>query len=120
MASLLLGGVEMVVPPDKWRCNLVSLHKQRARWRALREIWTSLRQSKFANALSATLRRGCAAFHRFRVHALAFACWLAIVVGFILSPWPPLMTLRHIASAPNCAAAQLVGLAPAREGEPGY
>jgi hypothetical protein len=36
------------------------------------------------------------------------------------SPWPPLVTLRHIAAVPNCAAARAVGLAPARRGEPGY
>src|SRR5690606_29501006 len=28
--------------------------------------------------------------------------------------------LQHIASVPNCAAARLVGAAPARVGEPGY
>jgi Excalibur calcium-binding domain len=37
-----------------------------------------------------------------------------------LSPWPAMMTLRHIASFPNCNAACAVGLAPARKGEPGY
>ncbi|WP_349643612.1 excalibur calcium-binding domain-containing protein [Bradyrhizobium genosp. SA-3] len=29
-------------------------------------------------------------------------------------------TLKHIASSPNCDFARLVGLAPARRGEPGY
>ena len=37
-----------------------------------------------------------------------------------LSPWPPMITLRHIASSPNCSAARAVGLAPARRGAPGY
>lgn len=36
------------------------------------------------------------------------------------SPWPPGLTLRHIAAAPNCDAARMTGLAPARRGEPGY
>src|SRR5262245_59930790 len=27
-----------------------------------------------------------------------------------LSPWPPLLTLRHFAAFPNCAAARAVGL----------
>ncbi|MDF0493124.1 excalibur calcium-binding domain-containing protein [Bradyrhizobium yuanmingense] len=31
-----------------------------------------------------------------------------------------MITLKHIASAPNCDFARLVGLAPARRGEPGY
>ncbi|WP_321176876.1 excalibur calcium-binding domain-containing protein [Bradyrhizobium sp. USDA 3256] len=35
------------------------------------------------------------------------------------SSWPITATLRHIASAPNCDFARLVGLAPARRGEPG-
>jgi hypothetical protein len=36
------------------------------------------------------------------------------------SPWPPLVTLRHLAAFPNCNSAQVVGLAPAKRGEPGY
>lgn len=36
------------------------------------------------------------------------------------SPWPVGTTLRHIAAAPNCAAARSVGLAPATHGSPGY
>ena len=40
--------------------------------------------------------------------------------GLMFSPWPPLLTLQHIAAAPNCSAARLVGLAPAYRGEPGY
>ena len=36
------------------------------------------------------------------------------------SPWPPILTLRHIAAAPSCDAARAVGLAPAMQGEPGY
>jgi len=32
----------------------------------------------------------------------------------------PLAALRHLAAFPNCTAAGLVGLAPARKGEPGY
>jgi hypothetical protein len=38
----------------------------------------------------------------------------------ILSPWPPLVLLKHIASSPNCNAARAVGLAPAYRGDPGY
>jgi excalibur calcium-binding domain-containing protein len=36
------------------------------------------------------------------------------------SPWPPTVTLRHLAAFPNCAAAKMVGLAPSRRGQPGY
>jgi hypothetical protein len=35
-------------------------------------------------------------------------------------PWPLSVIVRHLAAAPNCAAARRVGLAPARRGEPGY
>ena len=51
---------------------------------------------------------------------------IAVIVGFLLgwaslaSPWPLMLTLKHLASYPNCDAARAVGLAPAREGEPGY
>ena len=38
----------------------------------------------------------------------------------LLSPWPPLLTVRHILAAPNCTAARAVGLAPAWRGNPGY
>ncbi len=37
-----------------------------------------------------------------------------------LSPWPPLTTVRHLASIPNCAMARMRDLAPARRGQPGY
>ena len=43
-------------------------------------------------------------------------CWVLLS----LSPWPPILMLRHIASSPSCSAARAVGLAPARKGEPGY
>ncbi|WP_128935733.1 excalibur calcium-binding domain-containing protein [Bradyrhizobium zhanjiangense] len=43
------------------------------------------------------------------------AIWL-----LVSSPWSVTITLKHIASAPNCDFARLVGLAPARRGEPGY
>ena len=54
------------------------------------------------------------------------AATTAIVTGLLsllimsLSPWPVMATIRHVAAAPNCAAARAVGLAPARRGQPGY
>lgn len=45
------------------------------------------------------------------------AAYLALV---LLSPWPPLATLGHLASAPGCHWARAVGLAPAIRGNPGY
>ena len=37
-----------------------------------------------------------------------------------LSPFPPTMTLKHIAAFPNCPAARAAGLAPSKRDEPGY
>src|SRR5262245_52488580 len=54
-----------------------------------------------------------------KIAALAAIVALA-VVWMGSTPWPVTTTLRHIASAPNCGFARLVGLAPARRGEPGY
>ena len=48
---------------------------------------------------------------------IALVAWGAMLV---LSPWPPLATLRHVAAAPNCDAARLVRLAPSHRGAPGY
>ena len=47
----------------------------------------------------------------------AAALFWALVMS---SPWPPGTALRHIASFPTCNAARAVGLAPAKQGEPGY
>jgi hypothetical protein len=55
-----------------------------------------------------------------KIAALAAIVAFAVVWGLGSSPWPVMTTLRHIASAPNCGFARLVGLAPARRGEPGY
>jgi hypothetical protein len=51
---------------------------------------------------------------------VAGLCW-GLYLGLAhLSPWPPTVTLKHIAAFPNCRAAHAVGLTPAYEGEPGY
>jgi hypothetical protein len=49
-------------------------------------------------------------------------CGLAAVMAWDLaaSPWTVSETIRHKLSARNCAAARLMGLAPARRGQPGY
>jgi hypothetical protein len=49
---------------------------------------------------------------RFRVAAIALA-FLYIALVF-LSPWPPLVTIRHVLAAPSCDFARLMALAPAR------
>jgi len=66
---------------------------------------------------------------RMRPHrALRWGAVLALVIAssagtylvLQISPWPAMTTLRHIAAAPSCGAARLVGLAPAIRGQPGY
>jgi hypothetical protein len=65
-------------------------------------------------------------WHFRRGLALARAGWFPVVTtglvasAFAASPWPPVLSVRHIMSAPNCAAARTMGLAPARRGMPGY
>lgn len=50
-----------------------------------------------------------------------FAGLLVFSVGLVsLSPWEPAITIRHLASFPNCDAARSMSLAPSRQGEPGY
>ncbi len=49
--------------------------------------------------------------------ALLAASFLAIE---IFSPWPPILTVRHLMAAPSCERAAKVGLAPALRGQPGY
>lgn len=34
--------------------------------------------------------------------------------------WSMYVLIKHVAASPNCAAANAVGLAPSRKGEPGY
>jgi hypothetical protein len=56
-----------------------------------------------------------------RAPALVAVTAIVVVAGIVrFSPYSLTDTLRHIAAAPNCAAARAVGLAPAHRGEPGY
>lgn len=53
---------------------------------------------------------------------LLAAIGVAASVAWVLhaSPWPVTVTLRHYAAFFNCASARMVGLTPARAGQPGY
>ena len=55
------------------------------------------------------------------------AAFIAVIVAALAWPvaqnlgrWPLSVAIRHALAAPNCAAARMVGLAPARRGQPGY
>ena len=53
-------------------------------------------------------------------YALGVIVASAVTWELYNSPWPVWPTLKHVAAAPNCAAARAVGLAPAIRGQPGY
>lgn len=58
-----------------------------------------------------------------RLPALVIAAVFAMGLVAVLetyAPWPPLLVVRHIATALGCTTARLVRLAPARRGQPGY
>jgi Excalibur calcium-binding domain len=82
----------------------------------LRNLQRRFRAVSTRHDRAVELRRVRAATTVVAFAAVAFA----VVWGLGSSPWPVAITLRHIASAPNCDFARLVGLAPARRGEPGY
>ncbi|SDC46234.1 Excalibur calcium-binding domain-containing protein [Ruegeria marina] len=48
------------------------------------------------------------------------ACITAVGIYIRTSPFEPELSLRHLAALAGCDAAQAMGLAPARSGEPGY
>src|SRR5262245_2076656 len=54
------------------------------------------------------------------IAALAALVAFAVVWGLGSSPRPVMTTLRHLASSPTVVLPRLVGLAPARSGEPDY
>jgi hypothetical protein len=61
------------------------------------------------------------AYRRAKIPVLAASVALVLYVVLIhLSPWPPMVTLKHIVSSRNCDAAREMGLAPAYRGDPGY
>jgi hypothetical protein len=53
---------------------------------------------------------------------LLVATGVAACLAWVLasSPWPATTTLRHYVAFLNCASARMVGLTPARAGQPGY
>jgi hypothetical protein len=53
--------------------------------------------------------------------AVAVAVAISAYVGLVnLSPWPPLVTVRHLLASGSCQSAWAMGLTPSVEGEPGY
>jgi hypothetical protein len=58
---------------------------------------------------------------RWPVTTILFLAFVALWFGCgFFSPWPVPTTLAHLAAAVNCDTARAVGLAPAKQGKPGY
>jgi Excalibur calcium-binding domain len=88
----------------------------RDREKRLREIQRRFRAVSARHNRAISLRR----YRSGAIAALAATVAFAVVWGLSSSPWPAMTMLRHFASFPNCAFARAVGLAPAKEGQPGY
>ena len=64
---------------------------------------------------------GAREFFRLACTFALIAIGTFVVTWYLVnSPWPVGVTLKHLAAFPNCEAAEMVGLAPARRGQPGY
>ena len=59
-------------------------------------------------------------FRQLSLFTVVAICSFGFFWYFASSPWPVGLTLKHLAAFPNCAAAETMGLAPARKGQPGY
>ncbi len=56
----------------------------------------------------------------FLIIAFIFSLGITVASLLALSPWSPMITIRHVLSYPGCDASRFVGLAPAIRGTPGY
>lgn len=99
--------------PENWtvhegRDPEAELRSLQRRFRAIRRRYDRMMATRrFLRSLRLVLMVGVPSF------LVAFA-------GFMVSPFDPLTTIRHIAAFPSCAVAREVGLAPSHRGEPGY
>ena len=59
-------------------------------------------------------------FRAARLPGVVAICGALFVWYLLTSPWPPVLAMKHLASFLNCEAADAVGLAPSRRGQPGY
>jgi hypothetical protein len=107
----------MDILPSEWRVHHgrdpeKQLRKLHGRFRAIsrrldrtaasRRLWQSARRATTGVVL------------------LVIAIGVSFALLKVLSPWPVMTTIRHLAAGPNCDAARLVSVAPAMRGQPGY
>jgi hypothetical protein len=66
------------------------------------------------------LARKLALYRRAMLSTAAGVASFALVWCSLSNPWTIAQTLKHLAAFPNCFATEMVGLAPANKGQPGY
>ena len=108
----LVLGVSLILFGFALRRNDSSADPRDERLRVIQQKFRAVHQRAFRHK---NIRRY---FMRWGAVALGF-CLLLLIIQ-VRSTWPFTVTLRHIAAAPNCDMARLVGLAPAALGDPGY
>jgi hypothetical protein len=107
----MLRDPEHIKPPDVVHSDMRGAGKRLRRLRGdFRRVSARWEHRAFRRRISA----------RLKLLALGGLAGFAFVMLLHLSPWGIILTLRHVAAFPNCAAAEAVGLAPSRIGEPGY
>lgn len=93
------------------RCD----HDPDAKARDLKSRFSAVSKRSFSS------RKPNSIWHWLKWLVSIFAGMFVFYVGLVsLSPWQPIITMRHLASFPNCDAARSMSLAPPRQGEPGY
>jgi len=99
--------------PEEWR-----VHSHLGPEQRLRRLQRRFRAVSHRFDRAIKLRRSYRLAKRSGLAAIGVV--VIFVAVLMLSPFPPIATLKHIAALPNCDAARAIGLAPAIRGAPGY
>ncbi len=99
--------------PKGWR-----VHQGRDPEKELRLLQRRFRSIRRHHDCAIKLRH----FYRSAKVPVLVAMGISILISGLmsLSPFPPMVLLKHLAAFPNCDAARALGLAPSNKGEPGY
>jgi hypothetical protein len=99
--------------PLQWRAGPESEPEER-----LRRLQSRFRKASSRIELASKLRRLRRAAWTWGPTAITMLAIAIAVVGLV--PLPTLVSIRHLAAFPSCAAARAVGFDKPRRGEPGY
>ncbi|MBI1239617.1 MAG: hypothetical protein GC199_09795 [Alphaproteobacteria bacterium] len=100
------------------RASDLEVHEGRDPDRELRSLQTRFRAIREADERRRRWAR--LSVRLLPVAVLGMTVFAVSAALFLLSPYSPWDTVRHMLAAPNCDMARLVGLAPSRDGEAGY